>query len=175
MSLANVPAGKALPDDFNVVIEIPALAPPVKYEVDKESGMLEVDRFMGTSMVYPCNYGFVPQTLSEDGDPVDVLVVTPIPLVHGCVVRCRPLGMLRMTDEKGPDAKVIAVPVDKLYPGYSEIKDVSGLPEFLLGQIRHFFEQYKALEPGKWVKVDGIEGLDAARSEIMDCAKRYVG
>ncbi|WP_455385044.1 inorganic diphosphatase [Acidihalobacter prosperus] len=175
MSLANVPAGKALPDDFNVVIEIPALASPVKYEVDKDSGLLTVDRFMGTSMVYPCNYGFVPQTLSEDGDPVDVLVVTPIPLVHGCVVRCRPLGMLRMTDEKGPDAKVIAVPVDKLYPGYADIKDVDGLPEFLLGQIKHFFEQYKALEAGKWVKVDGIEGIDAARAEINACAERYAG
>ncbi|APZ44119.1 inorganic diphosphatase [Acidihalobacter ferrooxydans] len=173
MSLANVPAGKALPDDFNVVIEIPALAPPVKYEVDKASGLLMVDRFMSTAMVYPCNYGFVPQTLSEDGDPVDVLVVTPIPLVPGCVVRCRPLGMLRMTDEKGPDAKVLAVPVDKLYSGYAGIRDTADLPEFLLGQIKHFFEQYKALEPGKWVKVDGFDNLDAARAEINACVERY--
>ncbi len=173
MSLENVPAGKNLPDDFNVVIEIPALSPPVKYEMDKQSGLLMVDRFLGTSMVYPCNYGFIPQTLSEDGDPVDVLVVTPIPLVYGCVVRCRPLGMLSMTDEKGPDAKIIAVPVDKLYSGYEGIVDVSGLPAFLLGQIKHFFEQYKALEAGKWVKVEGFDDIDTARDEIMACAERY--
>ncbi|OBS10140.1 inorganic diphosphatase [Acidihalobacter prosperus] len=175
MNLANLPAGEALPDDFNVVIEIPALAPPVKYEIDKDSGALMVDRFMGTSMVYPCNYGFVPHTLSEDGDPVDVLVVTPIPLYAGSVIRCRPVGMLQMTDEKGPDAKIIAVPVDKLYPAYAHIKGPDDLPEFLLGQIRHFFEQYKALEAGKWVKVDGIEGLEAARAEILSSAARAKG
>ncbi len=173
MSLANVPAGKSMPDDFNVVIEIPALAPPVKYEVDKESGLLMVDRFMSTSMVYPCNYGFIPQTLSEDGDPVDVLVVTPIPLVPACVIRCRPLGMLQMTDEKGPDAKIIAIPVHKLYPGYDYVKTVAELSEFLLGQIKHFFEQYKMLEVGKWVRVEGIENIDAARMEITASATRY--
>ncbi|AOV16404.1 inorganic pyrophosphatase [Acidihalobacter aeolianus] len=175
MNLAKLPAGEALPDDFNVVIEIPALAPPVKYELDKDSGALMVDRFMGTSMVYPCNYGFVPHTLSEDGDPVDVLVVTPIPLYAGSVIRCRPVGMLQMTDEKGPDAKIIAVPVNKLYPGYAHVKSPEDLPEFLLGQIRHFFEQYKALEAGKWVKVDGIEGIDAARAEILASAARAQG
>lgn len=173
MNLANLPAGKSLPDDFNVVIEIPALAPPVKYEIDKDSGALMVDRFMGTSMVYPCNYGFIPHTLSEDGDPVDALVVTPIPLYAASVIRCRPVGMLHMTDEKGPDAKIFAVPVDKLYPGYADIKTAEDLPSFLLGQIRHFFEQYKALESGKWVKVDGIGDLEAARAEIMSSAARY--
>lgn len=173
MSLENVPAGKSLPDDFNVVIEIPALSPPVKYEVDKESGLLMVDRFMGTSMVYPANYGFVPQTLSEDGDPVDVLVITPIPLVPGCVIRCRPLGMLRMSDEKGPDAKIFAIPVGKLYPGYNDMQGVSDIPSFLLDQTKHFFEQYKALEKGKWVKVDGIEDLDAARKELLESAARF--
>lgn len=172
MNLANLPAGEALPDDFNVVVEIPALAPPVKYELDKDSGALMVDRFMGTSMVYPCNYGFIPHTLSEDGDPVDVLVVTPIPLYAGSVIRCRPVGMLQMTDEKGPDAKIIAVPVNKLYPGYANVKSPADLPEFLLGQISHFFEQYKALEAGKWVKVDGIQGLEAARAEILSSAER---
>ncbi|AOU98808.1 inorganic pyrophosphatase [Acidihalobacter yilgarnensis] len=175
MNLANLPAGEALPDDFNVVIEIPALAPPVKYEIDKDSGALMVDRFMGTSMVYPCNYGFIPHTLSEDGDPVDVLVVTPIPLYASSVIRCRPVGMLQMTDEKGPDAKIIAVPVNKLYPGYAHIQSPADLPEFLLGQIQHFFEQYKALEVGKWVKVDGIQGLEAARAEILASAARAKG
>ena len=173
MSLLNVPAGKSLPDDFNVVIEIPAHAPPVKYEVDKASGALFVDRFMLTAMHYPCNYGYIPQTLSEDGDPVDVLVVTPLPLVHGCVVRCRPVGMLKMTDEAGVDVKVVAVPVEKLLPQYRDIKEPADLPSELLKQIEHFFNHYKELEPGKWVKTEGWAGSDAARAEIAASAKRY--
>lgn len=173
MSLLNVPAGKSLPDDFNVVIEIPAHAAPVKYEVDKASGALFVDRFMSTAMHYPCNYGYIPQTLSEDGDPVDVLVVTTIPLVHGCVVRCRPVGMLHMTDEAGVDVKVVAVPVDKLLPQYRDIKEPADLPPELLKQIEHFFNHYKELEPGKWVKTEGWAGSDAARAEIVASAKRY--
>ncbi len=173
MSLLQVPAGKSLPDDFNVVIEIPAGAPPVKYEVDKTSGALFVDRFMSTAMHYPCNYGYIPQTLSEDGDPVDVLVVTPLPLVHGCVVRCRPVGILNMTDEAGADAKLIAVPVDKLLPLYRHIKTPDDLAPELLRQIEHFFNHYKDLEPGKWVKTEGWAGVDAARAEIDASAKRY--
>ena len=173
MSLLHVPAGKNLPDDFNVVIEIPAGAPPVKYEVDKASGALFVDRFMATAMHYPCNYGYIPQTLSEDGDPVDVLVVTPLPLVHGCVVRCRPVGMLKMTDEAGADAKLIAVPVDKLLPVYRHIKSPDDLAPELLKQIEHFFNHYKDLEPGKWVKTEGWAGVDAACAEIAASAKRY--
>ncbi|WP_298291893.1 inorganic diphosphatase [Thiomonas sp.] len=173
MSLLDVPAGKNLPDDVNVVIEIPAHAAPVKYEVDKSSGALFVDRFMSTAMHYPCNYGYIPQTLSEDGDPVDVLVVTPIPLVHGCVVRCRPIGLLKMTDEAGVDAKLIAVPVEKLLPQYRNIHKPEDLPPELLKQIEHFFNHYKELEAGKWVKTEGWVGPEAARAEISASAARY--
>jgi inorganic pyrophosphatase len=132
-----------------------------------------VDRFMSTAMHYPCNYGYVPHTLSEDGDPVDVLVVTPIPLITGVVVRCRPVGMLKMTDEAGIDAKVIAVPVDKLTSLYSHVKSPDDLPQLLLKQISHFFEHYKDLEPGKWVKVEGWVGIDGAREEILGGVARY--
>ena len=173
MSLLQVPAGKSLPDDVNVIIEIPAGAAPVKYEVDKVSGALFVDRFLSTAMHYPCNYGYIPQTLSEDGDPVDMLVVTPVALVHGCAIRCRPVGMLQMTDEAGPDAKLIGVPVDKLWPGYKHIQKPEDLGETLLKQIEHFFQQYKALEAGKWVKTNGWAGVDAARAEITASSNRY--
>ncbi len=148
--------GKDLPNDINVVIEIPAMSEPVKYEFDKAAKMLVVDRFMSTAMHYPCNYGFIPNTLSEDGDPVDVLVITPIPLRHGCVIRCRPVGMLNMTDEAGVDTKIIAVPHDKLTPVYKHIQDINDVPDTLKQQIKHFFEHYKDLEPGKWVKVESF-------------------
>ncbi|EWM40214.1 inorganic pyrophosphatase family protein [Bordetella holmesii 70147] len=128
MSFERVPAGKSLPDDFNVIIEIPMNADPVKYEVDKESDAIFVDRFMLTAMHYPCNYGYIPQTLSEDGDPADVLVITPFPIQIGAVVRCRALGVLEMDDESGGDAKLLAVPVDKLYPPYRNIKSYEDLP-----------------------------------------------
>lgn len=172
MSLNNVPAGKDLPNDINVIIEIPAHSEPIKYEVDKDSGALWVDRFMGTAMHYPCNYGYVPHTLSDDGDPVDVLVVTPFPLLNGSVIRCRPIGVLKMTDEAGQDAKVLAVPVDKLSSMYSKVETFRDLPEFLLNQIAHFFEHYKDLETGKWVKIDGWHGPDEAKQEILDSAAR---
>ena len=175
MSLNLVPSGKSLPDDFNVVIEIPMHGAPIKYEVDKESGAIFVDRFMSTSMHYPCNYGYIPQTLSEDGDPVDVLVVTPFALMPGVVVRCRAVGMLRMSDESGVDAKLLAVPVDKLSPLYKNVHEITDLPALTLAQIGHFFEHYKDLEPGKWVKVDGWADAQAARAEIMAGATRYVG
>jgi inorganic pyrophosphatase len=168
MSFNNVPAGKDLPQDFNVIIEIPAQSDPVKYEADKEMGLLVVDRFISTGMRYPANYGFIPQTLSGDGDPVDVLVITPFPLLAGSVVRARALGMLQMTDEAGVDAKLVAVAHDKVCPMTAHMKTVDDVPEYLKDQIKHFFEQYKALEKGKWVKVEGWLGVEAAHKEITE-------
>jgi inorganic pyrophosphatase len=173
MSLNDVAAGKNLPEEINVIIEIPANADPIKYEVDKDSGAIFVDRFMSTCMFYPCNYGYVNHTLSEDGDPVDVLVPTPFPLIPGAVIKCRPVGVLNMTDESGTDAKLLAVPVDKLTPLYRDVKQATDLPELLLNQIVHFFERYKDLEPGKWVKVDGWADADAAKAEILASVERY--
>lgn len=164
--------GKDVPNDINVVIEIPAYSEPVKYEFDKENNLLVVDRFMSTAMQYPANYGFIPNTLSEDGDPVDVLVIAPVPLRHGAVIRARPVGMLKMTDESGVDTKIIAVPHDKLTPLYKNIKDIEDVPELLKAQIKHFFEHYKDLEIGKWVKVDGFENLVAAKKEIQKSVER---
>lgn len=173
MSLMNVNAGRDVPNEVNVIIEIPMSGEPVKYEVNKDSGALFVDRFLSTSMVYPTNYGYIPQTLSEDGDPVDVLVVTPVPVVCGSVVRVRILGMMRMTDESGVDAKLIGVPVSKLCRMYDHIQSYEDLPKSLLLSIEHFFKHYKDLEEGKWVKVDAWEGCQAAQQEIMDSIARY--
>jgi inorganic pyrophosphatase len=173
MSLDRVPAGRELPDDFNVIIEIPAHADPIKYEVDKETGAVFVDRFIGTSMHYPCNYGYVPKSLADDGDPLDVLVITPFPLQPGVVVRCRPLGVLKMQDEAGGDAKLLAVPIDKILPWYRSWKQWSDLAPERLAQIQHFFEHYKDLEKGKWVKVIGWEGPDSARKDILDAVAAY--
>jgi inorganic pyrophosphatase len=173
MSLNDVPAGKDLPNDINVVIEIPANNDPIKYEIDKDTGEVYVDRFMATPMFYPCNYGYIPNTLSEDGDPLDVLVVTPYPLVPGCVIRCRPVGILNMSDEAGQDAKLVAVPVDKLTPIYKDVKEATDLPPLLIQQIQHFFERYKELEEGKWVKVDGWAGAEAAREEILKAVAAF--
>ncbi|MGL9760140.1 MAG: inorganic diphosphatase [Symbiopectobacterium sp.] len=172
MNLIDIPAGKSLPDDIYVVIEIPTNADPIKYEIDKETGSLFVDRFMTTAMFYPCNYGYINNTLSLDGDPVDVLVPTPYPLQPGSVIRCRPVGVLKMIDESGEDAKVITVPHTKLSKEYDHIKDVNDLPELLRDQIAHFFKQYKALEKGKWVKVEGWENVEAAKAEIVASFKR---
>ena len=141
MNLDRVDAGKDLPNDFNVIIEIPAHADPIKYEVDKATGALFVDRFVQTAMHYPCNYGYIPHTLGEDGDPVDVLVVSPFALIPGVVVRCRPIGMLKMADEGGGDTKLLAVPIDKLTPLYRDIETPRDLPEVMLAQITHFFDQ----------------------------------
>ncbi len=173
MSLDRVPAGSNLPDEFNVVIEIPMNSDPVKYEVDKDTGAVFVDRFMMTAMHYPCNYGYIPQTISDDGDPVDVLVMTPFPIQVGAVIKCRTIGVLQMDDEGGGDAKLLALPVDKLYPVYRNIKSPEDLPEEELKRIQHFFEHYKDLEPGKWVKVKGWEGIEAAKAEIVASAERY--
>jgi inorganic pyrophosphatase len=173
MSLNDVPAGKNLPDEVNVIIEIPAHSDPVKYEVDKDSGAIFVDRFMATCMHYPTNYGYINNTLSEDGDPADVLVMSPFPLLAGCVIKCRPVGVLKMTDESGTDAKILAVPVDKLSTIYREITDIDKVPELTRQQIQHFFEHYKDLEPNKWVKIDGWEDAASAKAEIIDSVKRY--
>ena len=173
MSLNKVSSGKDLPNDFNVIIEIPMNADPIKYEVDKESGAIFVDRFMGTAMHYPCNYGYVPNTLSDNGDPVDVLVITPFPLIPGVVVRCRPIGVLKMTDESGEDAKVLAVPVDKVLSIYSHWQKPEDLNELRLRQIQHFFEHYKDLEKGKWVKIDGWYGPEEAKKEILSGVAAY--
>lgn len=166
MSVNDIPAGKNLPDEINVIIEIPANSEPVKYEVDKDTGALMVDRFMATAMFYPCNYGYIPNTLSEDGDPLDVLVPTPYPLINGAVIKCRPVGVLKMEDESGIDAKLIAVPIDKLSVIYRDVKEATDLPELLLQQISHFFEHYKDLEKGKWVKVQGWADAAEAKAEI---------
>ena len=173
MSLLDVPAGRQAPSDINVIIEIPVQHDPIKYEVDKQSGALFVDRFLSTSMRYPCNYGYMPQTLSEDGDPVDVLVLTPFLLQPGVVIRSRPIGLMRMTDEAGPDAKILAVPVEKVSPLFSAVSAPEDLPPLLLEQISHFFAHYKDLEAGKWVKVSGFEGVAAAHAEILDSIRRY--
>ncbi len=166
MSLHNVTPGANAPQEFNVIIEIPMNADPIKYEVDEASGALFVDRFMSTSMHYPCNYGYIPQTLADDGDPVDVLVITPVPLIPGVVVTCRALGMLKMVDDAGGDNKLLAVPVDKILSIYSQWKEVKDLNPMRLKTIQHFFEHYKDLEQGKWVKVEGWVGTDEARDEV---------
>ncbi|HMN55740.1 MAG: inorganic diphosphatase [Burkholderiales bacterium] len=173
MSLDSVSPGKNAPDEFNVIIEIPLNSDPIKYEVDKATGTLFVDRFMTTAMYYPANYGYVPQTLSGDGDPVDVLVITPYPLQPGVGVTCRPLGILKMEDEAGIDGKVLAVPIDKVLPIYSHWKKVDDINPMRLQAISHFFEHYKDLEAGKWVKVLGWEGPEAARKEIIDGIAAY--
>lgn len=173
MSLNDVPSGHDLPHDFNVIIEIPMNADPIKYEVDKSSGAIFVDRFMSTAMHYPCNYGYIPHTLSEDGDPVDVLVITPFPLFPGVVVRCRPVGVLKMSDEGGVDAKLLAVPVDKVLPIYTHWQKPEDINELCRKQIQHFFEHYKDLENGKWTRIDGWEGPESARKEILAGVEAY--
>lgn len=172
MSLNHVPAGKELPEDIYVIIEIPTNADPIKYEVDKKSGAIFVNRFMSTAMFYPCNYGYINHTLALDGDPVDVLVLTPYSLQPGTVIRCRPIGVLKMTDESGEDAKLVAVPHSKLTKEYDYIKDINDLPKLLRVQIKHFFEHYKDLEQCKWVKVEGWENVDAAKAEILSSFER---
>ncbi|PIE41894.1 MAG: inorganic diphosphatase [Gammaproteobacteria bacterium] len=175
MSYDNISPGKDIPNDLYVVIEIPANHDPIKYEIDKDSSAVFVDRFMATPMFYPANYGYVPNTLSEDGDPLDVLVVTPYPVVPGSVIRCRPVGILNMSDEAGKDAKVVAVPHSKLTTIYDNVENYTDLPPLLIKQIEHFFENYKDLEAGKWVKVDGWADAEAARAEVtksVEAAKK---
>ena len=168
MDLSKIPVGKNPPDDINVVIEIPA-GGPVKYEVDKDSGAVFVDRFLHTAMYYPVNYGFIPNTLADDGDPVDAMVMFREPVAPGSVVRARPVGVLIMEDEAGMDEKLICVPHSKVDPYYENVKDHEDLPEVFRAQIRHFFERYKDLEPGKWVKVTGWDGPEKAAA-LIDAA-----
>ena len=173
MSLDNVTPGNNVPESFNVIIEIPMNADPVKYEVDKATSAIFVDRFMSTAMHYPTKYGYVPKTISGDGDPVDVLVITPVPLIPGVVVTCRAIGILKMTDEAGEDGKVLAVPIDKILSVYSHWKKPEDMNPIRLKTIAHFFEHYKDLEPSKWVKVEGWEGPEAAHKEILDGIANY--
>jgi inorganic pyrophosphatase len=172
MDLSKITAGPNPPRDLYAVIEIPIGGVPVKYEIDKTSGALFVDRFLHTAMFYPGNYGFIPHTLSADGDPCDVMVVTQVPVVPGAIIRCRPVGALIMEDEAGGDEKILAVPVDKLNPFYTDIKSYKDLPHIMCEQIAHFFQHYKDLEKGKWVKL--AKWLDAADSEklVMEAIAR---
>lgn len=173
MSYDNIPAGKEIPNDVYAIIEIPMNHDPIKYEIDKDSDALFVDRFMATTMFYPANYGYIPHTLSEDGDPLDILVVTPYPVQPGSVIRCRPVGMLNMEDDGGLDAKLIAVPHDKLTKSYSHVQNYTDLPELLIKQVEHFFAHYKDLEEGKWVKISGWADADAARAEVEKAVAAY--
>jgi len=173
MSLHDVTPGANAPAEFNVIIEIPMNADPIKYEVDKASGALFVDRFMTTAMHYPCNYGYVPQTLSDDGDPVDVLVITPFALTPGVVVTCRAIGVLKMEDEAGGDSKLLAVPIDKILPIYTHWQKPEDINQMRLKAIQHFFEHYKDLETGKWVKIQGWEGPESAKAEIVAGIEAY--
>jgi inorganic pyrophosphatase len=175
MGLDLVPTGKNPPDEINVIIEIPKDADPVKYEVDKASGAIFVDRILSTPMRYPCNYGYVPHTVCGDGDPADVLVILPLPLIPGSVIRCRPVGVLKMSDEAGSDEKILAVPVDKVFAGYSHIDDIGKVSKHWLERIGHFFEHYKDLEPGKWVKLDGWGDAAEAKRILLESMARYEG
>lgn len=169
----NIKPGSNIPEEFNVIIEIPAHSVPVKYEVDKATGVLMVDRFMNSTMRYPCDYGYIPNTLAEDGDPIDVLVISPHPLISGSVIRVRPIGLLKMTDEAGIDSKILAVPVNELTKQYQNIQKPEDLFPLLLDQIRHFFEHYKDLEEGKWVKIEGWEGPEPAKKAILAGVERH--
>jgi inorganic pyrophosphatase len=166
--------GKKAPDEVNVLIEIP-MGSNIKYEYDEEEDVVKVDRVLYTSMMYPFNYGFVPGTLEEDGDPIDVLVITSYPIMPGTVIEARPVGILYMRDEEGEDAKIIAVPKDKIDPSYSNIRDIIDLPEAVKNKIVHFFEHYKELEPGKWVKVSGWGSANEAKARINAAIKRASG
>jgi inorganic pyrophosphatase len=173
MDITKIPPGRDPPREVNAFVEIPQGALPVKYEIDKASGALFVDRFLHTSMIYPFNYGFIPGTLAEDGDPIDILVVTPMPVIAGSVIRARPVGVLNMQDEKGIDEKVLAVPIDPLNPFYANVTAHTDLPPLMVAQIKHFFEHYKDLEPGKGASVGGWEGVDAAHERIRLAIGRY--
>jgi inorganic pyrophosphatase len=168
MNINAIAIGKNPPDDINVIIEVPIGGEPIKYEFDKDSNALFVDRFLYTPMRYPGNYGFVPHTLCGDGDPLDVMVMNSRPIIPGGVIRCRPIGVLLMEDDGGRDEKLIAVPVSKLTTAYDHVKDVSDLPEIEVKKVEHFFTHYKDLEPGKWAKIEGVKGIEAARQVVLD-------
>ena len=171
--LEKISYGKDVPNDFNVVIEIPEAGDPVKYEYCKDSNMVLVDRFMSSTMRYPCNYGFIPNTLYDDGDPIDVLVVAPYPLMPGCIINCRAVGAFKMEDDGGVDTKIIAVPNFKLTKEYDHVNDINDLPKTLLERIEHFFKHYKDLDSGKWVKVNGWGNAEYAKQEVAKSIKNY--
>ncbi len=173
MGLDQVKAGRCIPEEVNVIVEIPKDADPVKYEVDKASNVIFVDRILATPMRYPCNYGYVPDTLGGDGDPLDALVILPLPLAVGSVICCRPVGMLKMTDESGSDEKLVMVPLPKVFPVYAHINDINQVSPSWLERISYFFEHYKDLEKDKWVKIDGWTGAEGAKEEISASVARY--
>jgi len=173
MNIDHIEVGTDAPDVVNVIIEIPAASSPVKYEIEKDSGALVVDRFMSAPIFYPANYGFIPHTLADDGDPMDVLVVTPTPLVHNCVIPARPVGVLNMTDEAGEDAKILAVPAHGLHSSSDHIQSYRDLPPLLMEQIEHFFEYYKVLDKGKWVKIEGWDDANAAKRAIVASVEMF--
>ena len=172
MNLDALSVGRNPPEDVNVVIEVPSGGEPIKYEMDKASGALVVDRFLYTSMRYPGNYGFIPHTLSGDGDPIDVLIANQRGIVPGAVIAVRPIGVFLMQDESGVDEKVVAVPVSRLTRRYDQVRDYTQLPEITVKQIEHFFAHYKDLEPGKWVKVKGWGDAATARKMVLEGVER---
>jgi inorganic pyrophosphatase len=172
MDLSKISSGQNPPDDLNVLIEVPLGGDPIKYEIDKDSGAMFVDRYLYTEMRYPCNYGFVPHTLSLDGDPIDVMVVGNRPLVPGCVVRARPVGVLMMTDDKGEDEKILAVPHHDMTSFYDKIATYHDLPKTIVDKTAHFFEHYKDLEKGKWTRIEGWYGVEKARELITAAVER---
>ncbi len=175
MDLQKISSGRNPPKDLHALIEIPLGGVPVKYELDKESGALFVDRFLHTAMFYPGNYGFIPHTLSADGDPCDVIVAGQVPVVPGAVIRCRPVGALIMEDEAGGDEKILAVPVDALHPFYTGIRTYTDLPAIMCNQIAHFFQHYKDLEKGKWSTIVRWVGVDEAEQLVLDAIRRVAG
>jgi inorganic pyrophosphatase len=170
MNIEKIPIGQNAPEEVNVIIEVPMDSHPVKYEFDKESSAIFVDRFVHTAMHYPCNYGFIPHTMADDNDPLDALVITRYALIPGCVISVRPIGVLMMEDEKGLDEKIIAVPTLKIHKYYENVNNISDLPQSLIEEISHFFERYKDLEKGKWVKVTGYKDNKQAKEII----KKYI-
>lgn len=172
MDISKISSGKNPPFDINVIIEVPMGSEPIKYEICKDSGAIFVDRFLHTAMNYPCNYGFIPHTLSGDGDPCDVLVVGRRPLMPGCVLAVRPIGVLLMEDESGQDEKILAVPQSRLHPFFNDVKTYTDLPQILIDQIAHFFEHYKDLEKNKWVKVIGWRDPETAGQLVMEALER---
>ena len=172
MRIDAISIGDNPPEDINVIVEVPYGGEPVKYEMDKDAGTMIVDRILYTSMRYPGNYGFVPHTLSDDGDPIDVLIANKRPLIPGSVINCRPIGILNMTDEAGGDEKLIAVPSPHISAMYKDVHTISDLPKLLTDQIAHFFERYKDLEDGKWVKIEGYEGSEKAKKAVSTAIER---
>ena len=173
MNVSAISPGNSFPDDFNVIIEISANAPPMKFEIDKQSGALALDRFLASPMFYPVNYGFVPSTLSGDGDPCDVLLITPYPVPPSVLVRARAIGLLDMEDDAGLDKKIIAVPIVKLCPLYKDIQKLEDINDLLRQQIQYFFGHYKDLESDKWVKIKGWSGIKSAKEELENGVKNY--